>query len=179
MRSLPLLASLFLSACGGSSASSGSETAQPPAPVSAPAASSAAAATPASTTPAAPTAIRSGIYHLVGPVDAVNLELDVEHGTFHWAVDGCDYGHSAAGTATAEGEGFVLTAPDLTWFHSPGFRNEVDRVTVRLGDAGALIATGVAHGDPFEQRWEQGGICPNCGGLGPTGLAPCASPFPD
>jgi hypothetical protein len=45
-------------------------------------------------------------------------------------------------------------------------------------DAGSLRATGVIQGDPFEQVWLAGGVCPDCGGgLGPSGERPCDAPY--
>lgn len=167
---------LLLLACSSSprpAARAVPETATAP-----PAAPEPAAPPPAAPQPAVPgTAPRSGIYHLEH-IDAMNLQLDVEGRTFRLGVYGCDYRHAARGTLRVEADAVVLEG-DFTWPESPSVANPVDAVRLEAGAAeGRLRATGVIQGEPFEQVWRPGGVCPECGGgLGPSGERPCDAPY--
>ena len=150
----------------------------PPAgPVSPAAAVSAAASRQGPPLPAVEASPRvpSGLYHL-RHIDAMNLALDVQAGTFRLGVNGCDYSHATQGFARAEGDGVVLSG-DFTWPEDPSFANAVESVVLRPGPAGTLRATGVIGGRPFDQEWLPGGVCPDCGGLGPTGQGACDRPY--
>ncbi len=168
--------SCCLIALGCGSQSSTTENVTPSAPSAGPA-----SASPSTAAPPAPVAPVAGPtrYHLEGPIDVVNLELDEAAGTFRWGVTGCDYRHFDRGVLRREGSELVLTAAPgatLTWFHSPGYRNDVDAVRVSVGPT-ELTATATIRGEPVTQRWPAGATCPECGEVGPASHHACDAPY--
>ncbi len=162
-----LVVALFLTACGG----------QPPANSSPSIASSEQAPSHAEPERGS-SVVASGVYHLVGPLETVNIDLDIERGRFRWGVTGCDYTWADEGTARVDGDDVVLEKNGLTWFEEPRFRNEVDRITLRRSVDGAmLVARGEIAGERFVQHWDEGGRCLACAALGEPGSLPCDDPY--
>jgi len=124
----------------------------------------------------------AGLYHL-RMVDAVNLSLEPD-GTFHWAIDGCDFFGGDCGTMLDEGMDTMLVpnhgSSTFTWVHGGSFATQVVEVILRAGPAaGQATAQGVkTDGSTFTQIWTTGMVCAKCGGMGPISLYPCPGPLP-
>jgi hypothetical protein len=121
-----------------------------------------------------------GIYHLLDRVDAFSLEISAD-GTFRWGINGCDFWFHSAGVWKQSRAGLIITPPTgedaLDWPVGYSFRKEVTRVELYVGADGVLVASGSGTDGRFQQRWGHGGVCAECGTLGPSNVGLCQDPL--
>lgn len=126
----------------------------------------------------------AGTYYLPDQADASNLVLDAD-GTFHWTIEGCDFGGGDCGTwKRSQPHTIVLQPspgkPTFQWASGGGV-GQVASVNVasNAGSTDLVIDVPQKGEKPTVARWKQGRVCAVCGGgTGPTGQKQCTDPVP-
>ncbi|HSQ63880.1 MAG TPA: hypothetical protein VLM85_11730 [Polyangiaceae bacterium] len=178
-----LRAAVFV--CASALAACGHEAQKEPVVASPTAASTASAGGSADAGPAGLPAALHGPFHLPGRIDSVNLVLEND-GTFRWRIFGCDFTGGGEGVWQASGDEIVLSpaagAASFPWMDDKTFTRGASKVTLKARPGGGLDAraTGTTAGDAWNQTWEPGRVCAQCGGgLGPDRMPrACDQPIP-
>jgi hypothetical protein len=131
-----------------------------------------------------PRADWAGTYYLPDQADASNLVLEPD-GTFHWTIEGCDFGGGDCGTwKRSQPHTIVLQpSPGKTTFQwgSGGGVSATTSVNIasNAGSTDLVVDVPQQGAKPLAARWKLGRICAVCGGgTGPTGQKACTDPVP-